>query len=430
MKAFLTLLFLVFYFVSDAQLYFPPTNENWETVAPTSLNWCDEQLDDLYDFLADRDTKAFIILKEGRIAVEWYFDDFTQDSIWYWASAGKSLMATLVGIAEQEGHLAIQNATHQHLGQGWTDCDTYENDITIRHQLSMTSGLDDRTSFDCTTPECLTCLVAPNTRWAYHNGPYSLLREVVEAATGAHINAYYANKIGNVIGASGLYVKSGFNNLFLSTPRAMARFGLLMLAEGQWGNTTILNHEYFQMMIQPSQNINPAYGYLWWLNGQEKFKQPRVQTDFQGSIIPTAPADLFAAMGRNEQRAYIVPSEDLVVIRMGDNADDPNALALSGFDTDLWGKIMDLECPVTNLVLSSPQDIRVKLFPNPSSKILNIDATFPIAQIVVSNALGKEIMNTTASSLDISNLTDGIYTIQIKFRNGFHQIEKFLKTSN
>jgi hypothetical protein len=89
---------------AQTPLYFPPTTgTTWETITPQSLNWCTDKVDSLYNFLGSRDTKAFIVLKNGRIVLEKYYGTFTQDSAWYWASAGKTLTAFLAGIAQQDG---------------------------------------------------------------------------------------------------------------------------------------------------------------------------------------------------------------------------------------------------------------------------------------------------------------------------------------
>ncbi|MBL7747104.1 MAG: serine hydrolase, partial [Chitinophagaceae bacterium] len=64
------------------------------------------------------------------------------------------------------------------------------------------------------------------------------------------------------------------------------------------------------------------------------------QTVYPGSLVPNAPADMYAAMGAEDQRIYVVPSKKMVVIRMGDASDPLNPVfALSGFDNDLWQKI-------------------------------------------------------------------------------------------
>jgi CubicO group peptidase (beta-lactamase class C family) len=118
----------------------------------------------------------------------------------------------------------------------------------------------------------------------------------------------------------------------------MARFGLLMGNKGKWENTTILNETYFNEATNTSQNINLGYGYLWWLNGKSSYHLPQSQLQFSGSVIPSAPNDMFMALGKNDQKIYVIPSKKMVVIRMGDAADAVN-LALSDFDDVLWQKI-------------------------------------------------------------------------------------------
>ena len=80
------------------------------------------------------------------------------------------------------------------------------------------------------------------------------------------------------------------------------------------------------------------YGYLWWLNGKSSYHLPQTQIEFNGTLIPNAPADMYAALGKNDQKIYIVPSKKLVIIRMGDAGDGEN-FALSNFDNDLWEKL-------------------------------------------------------------------------------------------
>ena len=146
-----------------ADRYFPPINgSSWEALPPTFTDGCESELNDLQSFLEGANTKAFIVLKNGRIVTEWYFDSFTADSNWYWASAGKSLTAVNVGIAQQEGLLSISDRTSEHLGEGWTSLSA-ENEslITVEHQLSMSTGLDEGVdNSNCTDPECLQFLAA------------------------------------------------------------------------------------------------------------------------------------------------------------------------------------------------------------------------------------------------------------------------------
>jgi CubicO group peptidase (beta-lactamase class C family) len=120
----------------------------------------------------------------------------------------------------------------------------------------------------------------------------------------------------------------------------MARFGLMALHKGKWNNDQIINQAFFNESTSTSQNINPSYGYLWWLNGKSSFMIPGQQTIYQGNLVPNAPSDMYAAMGANDQRIYVIPSKKMVVIRMGDASDPSNPnFAVSGFDNALWEKI-------------------------------------------------------------------------------------------
>ncbi len=65
---------------------------------------------------------------------------------------------------------------------------------------------------------------------------------------------------------------------------------------------------------------------------------PTLQNVFAGNLVPNAPSDMFCALGKNDQKVYVVPSQKLVVIRMGESAGNIQ-LALSSFDNELWGKI-------------------------------------------------------------------------------------------
>jgi len=95
---------------SNEPVYFPPVSgTDWQTTTPASLNWNEAELNSLYPYLETKNTKAFIILKNGKIVAKKYFRTFTGDRLWYWASAGKTMTAFLVGIAQQEGLLNINN---------------------------------------------------------------------------------------------------------------------------------------------------------------------------------------------------------------------------------------------------------------------------------------------------------------------------------
>ncbi|MFT5915084.1 MAG: CubicO group peptidase (beta-lactamase class C family), partial [Bacteroidia bacterium] len=412
------------------EIYFPPQDGNWETISTDSLGWCKSGLDSLKEFVGEKNSKAFIILKDGKIAVEWYYDNFAQDSLWYWASAGKSLMATLVGIAQSENLLSINDTTSDYLGNGWTSMELEkERQITIRNQLTMTTGLDFVIpDWDCLEPSCLKYRAEPNTQWFYHNAPYTLLKDVVEEASGQSINGYFKQKIGDKIGMKGAYISTAnSNNLFFSKARDMAKFGLLTLAKGDWNEESILTDKsYFSQMTTSSQTLNLSYGYLWWLNGNSSHVLPGLPISFEGSIIPTAPADMFAALGKNDQKIYVVPSQNLVVIRLG-NVAEAETFALSSFDSELWsriGKLSDCEV-VADLESETLQNFQI--YPNPTETVFSIRSEFPIREIIIRNMQGKEMRKTTESKVDISNFPKGIYLLETHFVNGVVSQRKLMK---
>lgn len=323
--------------------YFPPVNgSSWENVSPASLNWEGDSLAPLYDYLELKKTKAFMILHDGRIVAEKYFGNFTRDSSWYWASAGKTATALLAGIACSEGQLDLDAKVSDYLGAGWTSLPAEkENLITVRHQLTMTTGLDDGavTGTDCTTPACLQYKADAGTRWAYHNAPYTLLDKVLEAASGKSFQHYFQEKIRDKVGMSGLWVRVGFNNVYFSNARSMARMGLLLLNKGDWNGQALLSDKtYYDLQVSTSQPYNLSYGYLTWLNGKSSYRLPGLQINLPGMLVPDAPADMYAALGKDDQKIYVVPSLRVVVIRLGEAAGNSH-LAVSSFDNELWGKL-------------------------------------------------------------------------------------------
>lgn len=436
MRTLLLLLFLGPFFPLFSQnYYYPPlTGAQWETLSPDSLHWCEEKISALYDFLEEKNTKSFIVLKEGKIVLEQYFGTYTADSLWYFASASKSVMGLLTGMAQEEGFLDINEPVSNYLGEGWTSCTpTQEAAITIKHQLSMNSGLDDGLApsptipnpSNCLDPACLQYLTDSGERWAYHNAPYRLTQDVLEAATGMSKNAYTNTHLDQKIGTNLIW----FNYVLYGKAREMARFGHLMLSDAVWdGDTLLQDQNYLTQMLSSSQSLNPAYGYLWWLNGQSSYLLPGLQFIFDGPMIPEAPTDLVAALGKNDQKIYVVPSLDLVVIRQGNSAGGV-PFALSSFDNQLWSRLGDLECTVSveeDPLSPSP----FMLSPNPARDVLQIDWQGKVAinTIELYHVSGQHLSTYDGSTTTISlaALKAGIYLIQIRGKEGVW-VEKFVK---
>lgn len=324
---------------AGTSMFFPSgSGTEWETKTISELGWNQNAIQPLKDFLIQKNTKSFMILVNGRIAVEEYFNGHSASTEWEWNSAGKTLVGTITGIAQQESLLSINNRVSSYIGTEWTNMPLEkENLITVRHLLTMTSGIDD--SKQLVVKQNLTYIADAGTRWAYGN-VFQKLTDVVASASNKEFETYFNEKLKNRIGMDGYWNFGTIFTIYHSTTRSMARFGLLALNKGKWNNEQIVDESFFTQATGSSQDINPSYGYFWWLNGKQKYMLPGGQDIYNGPLVPNAPADMYAAMGAADQRIYIIPGKKMVVVRMGEASDPANPdFAVSGFDNDLWEKI-------------------------------------------------------------------------------------------
>ncbi len=426
MKKLLLIYLIVLSLNAHSQLYFPPlTGNTWDTISPQTLGWCTNRLDSLYKMLDEKNTKAFIVLKDGKIVIEKYFDSFTRDSSWYWASAGKTITSVLIGIAQQDGKLKITDSTSKYLGAGWTSCPPdKEGKITIRHQLTMTTGVDYAVpDWNCTTPACLKYKADAGTQWFYHNATYLLLQDVIEAATGLTFQQYTQQKLISRIGMAGIW----FDGVYYSKPRSMARFGLMVLNKGIWNNDTIIRDTtYYHQMLNTSQNLNESYGYLWWLNGKPSYRMPASIQLFNGPLFKPAPTELVCGLGKNDQKLYIWPSEKMVIVRMGESA-DANSLVPLSVDTLIWQEMNQLMCkPNVSIQEQVKQDEEVfHVYPNPATGQLffRIPQQKGSAILHLYDMHGKLVRSITMDGqtneglIAIDGLDGGIYSLRLYASN-------------
>lgn len=437
MRKKLFIVFLSLFGIYRAQnLYFPPTGSAvWDTIQPSSLGFCQSRIDSLYNYLQSKGTKSFILIKNGKIVLEKYYGTYTADSIHYWASAGKSLTGFLMGIAQQKGYVNISDKVSDYLGNNWSSAPLVkENLITVADLLKMTSGLNENPPAPCTNEDsakaCLTFSVNAGTYWAYHTGAYKQLQAVISKASGLTSNAFTNAWIESKIGMS-----SGFwyNGVFYSKARDMARFGLLNLNKGIWLNDTVLKDTtYFKNMVNTSQNFNLSYGYLWWLNGKASSRLPGVNFNFTGPLVPNAPSDMFCALGKNDQKIYVVPSQNVVVVRQGNSAGTSH-LALSAFDNVIWDYINKLNCSNIGIPEIDPTDHLV-IGPNPTEGVLRIQEGFPvqdIASIRLYASMGNEItlpeLKPTDTEWLFTYLPAGLYYMEINMKSGKRIKRKIVK---
>ena len=226
--------------------------------------------------------------------------------------------AMLVGIAQHQKLLALDDPVHRHLGPGWSRAAAaFEKRITIRHLITMTSGLDTRLRY-----------AAPaGTRWLYNTAAYSRSLSCVAKASKMKPDELTRKWLTGPLGMQNsrwatrawIGLRPDVNHLgFATTARDLARFGLLMLAQGNWdGKHVLADKDYLRAATSPSQKLNPSYGYLWWLNGGP-FLLRGAGTRKAGRLLPVAPRDLFAAQGKLNRRLYVLPGQQLVITRLGD----------------------------------------------------------------------------------------------------------------
>ena len=329
-------------------LYFPPTSGAWAHVDPASAGWDVRALDAAFDYARSAHSSSVVILLNGRILAEreWEVDGparyarmrigKTSDGrvIEDVASAQKSLVAFLAGIAEGRDKLDLSAPVDRYLGPGWSKADrSAESAITVRHLMTMTSGLNDSLIF----------LQHAGDTWQYNTGAYSRMIGVIEKAVGTDIQTFTHDTLTGPVGMTDSRWlprpwsagNDAANSIGLATTgRDLARFGLLILAGGKWdGKDLLQNPTYLRQMLSPSQDLNPSYGLLWWLNGQQRFQLAGAAASRQGSLIPAAPRDLVAAQGALDRKCYIVPSLGLVVTRLGDQTGE-------AFNSEFWKLLM------------------------------------------------------------------------------------------
>ena len=331
-------------------LYFPPAGGSWKTVDPAETGWDKEGLDAALALAGERDSTSVVILHRGRILAErhWTLDspsrghvngshgpDAAGHAVEDVASVQKSVVAILVGMAQERGLLTLDDPVTDHAGR-WTEAtEEQERAVTIRHLMAMTTGLTPALEYDA----------PPGSKWMYNTPAYHRLLRIVAAAAGLDRNEVTREWLTGPLGMRDSrweprpWASSAIAIGFAAGARDLARFGLFILAGGTWnGETIVEDTAYLTEMLRPSQTLNPSYGLLWWVNDQASSMSwaiPPVTTD--GPLIPAAPTDLVAAQGARDRKLYVVPSLDLVVSRLGDNG----SLEDSSFNDAFWEQLME-----------------------------------------------------------------------------------------
>ena len=298
-----------------------------------ALDWAMEQ--------TEHNTRAIVIAYRGRIIGERYASGWTKDTPQLSWSEGKSITATLIGILIQRGLLKLDQPAPI---QEWQGADDPRRSIRIRDLLQMSSGLD-FTNLGFGGPETLIVenehmrvyfdslnvlehvvnqplKVPPGTRYSYLNSdPLSLgriIRDTVEAQ-GEDYLTFPQRALFDRIGARspvletdawGNFILSGYDYL---SARDWTRFGLLYLNDGVWQGERILPEgwtEFVATAAPADKKMN--YGGMFWLNRPHRMDR--------------VPKDAYWAAGFMGQVTMVIPSQDLVVVRMGPSPGDVYSL--------------------------------------------------------------------------------------------------------
>lgn len=266
-------------------------------------------------------TRAVIVLYKNQLVTEQYSDGFTKNSKILGWSMTKSLTATYFGILQKQGKL---NINQSHLYPEWEN-DSRQN-ITINDLLHMNSGLEweedytkisdvtkmlflakDMTQIQVDKPQ----IGKPNQSWNYSSGTSNLLSGILRKQFKTHqeyLDFWYSSLI-DKIGMHSMLVETDMAGNFIgssyawATARDWAKFGLLYLNKGNWNGEQIFDESWAKYVATPTNTSNGIYGGHFWLNAKGQ--------------MPDVPKDTYSCNGYQGQRVYIIPSKDLVIVRMG-----------------------------------------------------------------------------------------------------------------
>lgn len=279
---------------------------------------------------------AVLVIRKGWIVGEWG----TRRRV-PWASVAKSVTGLVAAHVFARGHAAPETPAHRLLPVTWAADGAAKRAITLRHLMTMASGLEphDRPRRDAAYAR--TVLTQPVEHpplrvWSYASLPVDLLGMAIARATGLDVERYFRTHIGRIIGAAPRFDRIGphrrTSSGFHATPRDLARIGYLLLREGRWRRgrrvVQVLPRQWVEFLrsapaVPASARFEPTpgspfvvepdapsvYGHLWWTNRNGR------------ALGRAVPRDAFYVHGFNERLLVVIPSLDLVVVRWGQDPD-------------------------------------------------------------------------------------------------------------
>ncbi|HEX8147250.1 MAG TPA: serine hydrolase [Pyrinomonadaceae bacterium] len=276
----------------------------WQTADPAALGLNVEALKRHAELCARTGADACLVVYKGKIVQELYGARYRTPMMAM--SSTKSVTGLLVGALIDEGKIKSADEPVCKYVAEW--CAGAKGKVTLRHLLTMTSGLPrlsdksvgwvgDKNRFVIDLP----LATEPGSAWAYSNEGVQLLSPVIDRAAGEPAQDYARRRLFQPLGmnATRLHLDDKGHAWTYAdmetTPRDFARLGLLMLNRGTWRGARVLSESWVEQSTRPSQTLHPGYGLLWWL-------------------IDSPPG--YAALGHLDTNLYVFPAPELIVVRM------------------------------------------------------------------------------------------------------------------
>ncbi len=390
-------------------------NPPWRTEAPEAHGLDKAKLDAARDALARRDTKSFLVVRDGVIVYEWYAADHGPQKRHYTASLAKALVGGMsLLVALSDGRLDPDDPAWLYI-PAWRD-DPLKSRITIRHLATHSSGIENAEQDGIPHMELpgwkgvfwrkdpdpfrvaihdAPVLFPPGTRYAYSNpGMAALAYAVTASLRGSRyedIRSLLRERIMEPVGLSEEEWSIGYGQTYevdglklvanwgggSFTARAVARVGWLMLRRGNWAGRQLVDPGWVDRVTayagmplpeRTKTNPQPGSGLAWYTNFDH--------------VWPKAPPDTIAGAGAGQQVLVVIRSLGLVIVRNGGGMTAPESF---------WGGIEEL---VINPVLAAVKGytpgagLREKAPYPPSPVIRSVHFAEPAA--IVRRACGSD----------------------------------------
>jgi CubicO group peptidase (beta-lactamase class C family) len=280
------------------------------------------------DALAGPGIRAIVVVDHGRIVAERYTPGFSATTPLLGWSMTKSVVAGLVGVLVKEGRLALDQPA------GWPAADGGRERIRIADLLAMSSGLRFNEAYGDVSDVTRMLYLQPDMAgfaraqplehpagefWSYSSGTANILSRIVQDAAGPLAAAYPTEKLFKPLGMISATMETDEDGTLVgssymyATARDWARYGLFLLQDGVWQGQELLPRGYVAMMASPVAASRGQYGHgLVWLWGSDALT-PGENPDAAFGI----PADTYWMEGHDGQSTAIIPSRQLVIVRLG-----------------------------------------------------------------------------------------------------------------